>query len=193
MEPVRSFIAIELPDELKQQLTRLETELKKDGPPGVKWVSPESIHLTLKFLGNIAADKIEAVTGVMTESVRGIVPFRLSARGLGVFPNPKRAQVVWVGMEGDLDQLRQLQKQLEAELDRLGFPPEARAFTPHLTLARLRNYASPEERQRFGRLIADREFSAGDIEVESLSLMRSQLTRSGAVYSRLSSVRLTGK
>ncbi|MBN1862988.1 MAG: RNA 2',3'-cyclic phosphodiesterase [Dehalococcoidales bacterium] len=193
MEPVRSFIAIELPDELKQQLTRLETELKKDGPPGVKWVSPESIHLTLKFLGNIAADKIEAVTGVMTESARGIVPFRLSARGLGVFPNPKRAQVVWVGMEGDLDQLRQLQKQLEAELDRLGFPPEARAFTPHLTLARLRNYASPEERQRFGRLIADREFSAGDIEVESLSLMRSQLTRSGAVYSRLSSVRLTGK
>jgi 2'-5' RNA ligase len=192
MEPVRSFIAIKLPDELKLRLAQLETELKRDEPPGVKWVSPDSIHLTLKFLGNIAAGRIEAVTGAMEESARGIAPFRLRARGLGVFPNLQRAQVAWVGIDGEVGRLSQLQKQLESNLARLGFTPESRAFTPHLTLARLKNYASLDERQSFGRLIASREFAAGDIEVEAVSLMKSQLTRSGAIYSRLSSVRLKG-
>jgi 2'-5' RNA ligase len=192
MEPVRSFIAIKLPDELKLRLAQLETELKRDEPPGVKWVSPDSIHLTLKFLGNIAAGRIEAVTGAMEESARGIAPFRLRARGLGVFPNLQRAQVAWVGIDGEVGRLSQLQKQLESNLARLGFTPESRAFTPHLTLARLKNYASLDERQSFGRLIASREFAAGDIEVEAVSLMKSRLTRSGAIYSRLSSVRLKG-
>lgn len=192
MEPVRSFIAIKLPDELKLRLAQLETELKRDEPPGVKWVSPDSIHLTLKFLGNIAAGRIEAVTGAMEESARGIAPFRLRARGLGVFPTLQRAQVAWVGIDGEVGRLSQLQKQLESNLARLGFTPESRAFTPHLTLARLKNYASLDERQSFGRLIASREFAAGDIEVEAVSLMKSRLTRSGAIYSRLSSVRLKG-
>ena len=192
MEPVRSFIAIKLPDELKLRLAQLETELKRDEPPGVKWVSPDSIHLTLKFLGNIAAGRIEAVTGAMEESARGIAPFRLRARGLGVFPNLQRAQVAWVGIDGEVGRLSQLQKQLESNLARLGFTPESRAFTTHLTLARLKNYASLDERQSFGRLIASREFAAGDIEVEAVSLMKSRLTRSGAIYSRLSSVRLKG-
>lgn len=193
MEPVRSFIAIELPDGLKLRLAQLETELKRDEPPGVKWVSPNSIHLTLKFLGNIAAGSIEAVTGAMEESVRGIAPFRLRAEGLGVFPNLKWAQVAWVGIDGEVDRLSRLQKQLESNLARLGFTPESRAFTPHLTLARLKNYASPDERQSFGRLIAGCEFAAGDIAVEAVSLMKSQLTRSGAIYSRLSSARLKGR
>jgi 2'-5' RNA ligase len=193
MEQVRSFVAIELPDELKLRLTQLETELKGDEPPGVKWVSPESIHLTLKFLGNIDAGRIEAVTRAMEESVRGIAPFRLRVSGLGVFPSLKRAQVAWVGINGEVDQLSRLQKQLESNLARRGFPPESRAFTPHLTLARLKNYASPDERQSFGRLIASREFEAGDIEVEAINLMKSQLTRSGAIYSRLSSAQLEGK
>ena len=193
MEPVRSFIAIELPDELKLRLTQMETELKRDEPPGVKWVSPESIHLTLKFLGNIDAGRIEAITRAMEESAQGIAPFRLRASGLGVFPNQKRAQVAWVGINGEVDRLSRLQKQLESNLTRLAFTPESRAFTPHLTLARLKNYASPDERQSFGRLIASREFTAGNIEVVAINLMKSQLTRSGAIYSRLSSARLEGK
>jgi 2'-5' RNA ligase len=193
MEPVRSFIAIELPDDLKLRLTQLVTELKRDGPPAVKWVNPESIHLTLKFLGNIAAERIEAVTGAMEAAARGIAPFRLRAQGLGVFPNLKRAQVAWVGINGEVERLNRLQKQLESELARLGFSPESRAFTPHLTLARLKNYASPDERQHFGRLISSREFTAGDIEVAAVSLMKSQLTRSGAIYSRLSRTELKGK
>ena len=191
MEPIRSFIAIELPDELKSELTRLEARLKSDNQPGVKWVNPDSIHLTLKFLGNIAADRTGEITRAMENAVQGISPFHLEVKDLGVFPNLRRVQVIWVGISGEVEKLSQLQKRIESNLTPLGFASEPRAFTPHLTLARLRDQASLDERQRVGQLIADTKFEAAcTIEVDVISLMRSQLTREGAIYSRISSVGL---
>lgn len=190
MEQIRSFIAIELPDELKLELTQLEARLKADRQPWVKWVDPYSIHLTLKFLGNIAADRIGEITRAMEEAAQGISPLHLEVKGLGVFPNVRRVQVAWVGLGGDIDQLSRLQKRLESNLAPLGFAPESRAFTPHLTLARLRDQASPDERQRFGQRIVDTRFeTACVIKADAISLMRSQLTREGAIYSRIGSVR----
>jgi 2'-5' RNA ligase len=190
MEKVRSFIAIELPDELRQGLARLQARLKVD-KPRIKWVDPSSIHLTLKFLGSVDLAMIEAITQAMNESARSIPPFQLEVQELGAFPNLKRVQVVWVGLGGELDRLGQLQRLLEARLSRLGFAPEQRLFKPHLTLARLGNEASLEERQSFGQLIAATNFEPGyGIKVEILSLMKSQLTREGAIYSRLSSAEL---
>ena len=191
MEQIRSFIAIELPNELKLGLTQLETQLKSDKQPWVKWVNPEGIHLTLKFLGNIAVDRTGEITRATEEAVQGISPFRLEVKGLGVFPNLRRVQVAWVGISGEIDKLTQLQKRIETNLTPLGFAPESRAFTPHLTLARLRDRASLDERQRFGQLIANTKFEvAYTIEVDAISLMRSQLTREGAIYSRISLVKL---
>ena len=191
MEQIRSFIAIELPDELKLELARLEARLKSDKQPWVKWVSPEGIHITLKFLGNIAAETTGEITKAMEEAVQGISPFHLEVKGLGVFPNLRRVQVAWVGIIGEVDKLSQLQKRIETSLIPLGFAPESRVFTPHLTLARLRDQASLDERQRFGQLIANTKFeTASAIEVDAVSLMRSQLTREGAIYSRSSLVRL---
>jgi 2'-5' RNA ligase len=187
MEQIRSFIAIELPDELKLELIQLEARLKLDKQPWVKWVNPYSIHLTLKFLGNIAIDRTGEITGAIEEAVQGISPFHLEVKELGVFPNLRRVQVAWVGISGELDKLSQLQKRIETNLTPLGFAPESRAFTPHLTLARLRDQASLDERQRFGQLIANAKFEAAyTIEVDAISLMRSQLTREGAIYSRIS-------
>ncbi|MCL0046397.1 RNA 2',3'-cyclic phosphodiesterase [Dehalococcoidales bacterium] len=189
MEQVRSFIAIELADELKAGLAQLQSQLKRDKLPGVKWVDPYSIHLTLKFLGSVAVDRIGEITKAIEEAARGISPFYLEVKGLGVFPNLRRVQVVWVGVSGD--KLGQLQQRIESNLARLGFAPEWRPFTPHLTLARLRDRASPHERQRFGQLIASTKFEAAyTIKVDSISLMRSQLTREGAIYRRISLVRL---
>jgi len=194
MEQVRSFIAIELPDELKLGLTQLEAQLKMSQQPWMKWVDPYNIHLTLKFLGGIAVDRISEITGVMEEAIQGIPPFQLEVKDLGVFPNLRRVQVAWVGIRGEVDKLSQLQQHLESNLARLGFAPESRLFTPHLTLARLRNRASPDERQSFGQLIANTRFEATyTIKVDAISLMRSQLTREGAIYSRISSVRLNKK
>ncbi len=190
MEQIRSFIAIELPDEVRLELDQLEAQLKSGKQPWVKWVNPDSIHLTLKFLGNIASDRTGEITRAMEEAAQGIPPFHLEVKDLGVFPNLKRVQVVWVGISGEVDKLGEFQQRLESNLAGLGFAPESRPFTPHLTLARLRNQASLDERQRFGQLIAGSRFEAGAIEVDAINLMRSQLTREGAIYSRISSVRL---
>jgi len=172
MEQVRSFIAIELPDKLKLGLVQLQARLKLGKQPWVKWVDPYSIHLTLKFLGSIAVDRISEITRAMEEAAQAIHPFHLEVSDLGVFPNLRRVQVAWVGISGEVDKLGQLQQGIESNLARLGFAPESRPFTPHLTLARLRNQASPEERQRFGQLIAGTKFEVVyTIEVDAISLI----------------------
>jgi 2'-5' RNA ligase len=191
MEQIRSFIAIELPDELKARLDQLESQLKSGEQPWVKWVSPDSIHLTLKFLGSIATNRIGEITKAMEEATQGIAPFHLEIRGLGVFPNLRRVQVAWVGVSGEVDKLSQLQKRIEAELAPLGFAPESRPFTSHLTLARLRNQTPLDERQRFGQFITNCKFETTyTMEVNAINLMKSQLSREGAIYSRISSVKL---
>jgi 2'-5' RNA ligase len=191
MEQIRSFIAIELPDELKLGLVQLQARLKLGKQPWVKWVEPYSIHLTLKFLGSIAVDRIGEITRAVEEAAQGIPPFHLEVGDLGVFPNLRRVQVAWVGISGEVDKLGQLQQGIESNLSRQGFAPESRPFTPHLTLARLRDRASLEERQRFGQLIVGTKFEAVYvIEVDTISLMRSQLTSEGAIYSRISLVGL---
>ena len=191
MEQVRSFIAIELPDELKLGLAQLEAKLKMSNQPWVKWVDPYSIHLTLKFLGSIGVDRTGEVTKAMEAAVQGVPPFRLEVKDLGAFPSLRRVQVAWVGVSGEVDKLSQLQRLLESNLARLGFAPESRPFTPHLTLARLRNQASLDERQSFGELIATTKFEAAyTVKVDAISLMKSQLTGEGAIYSRISSVEL---
>jgi len=191
MEQIRSFIAIELPDELKSELVQLEARLKSIDQPFVKWVDPYSIHLTLKFLGNVAADRIGEITEAMEEATQGISSFHLQVRDLGVFPNLRRVQVAWVGLGGEIYKLAQLQQRIESSLETLGFTPESRKFVPHLTLARVRNRASLNERQRLGELIASTSFdTVHNIKVDSISLMKSQLTREGAIYTRISLVGL---
>ncbi len=192
MEEIRCFIAIELPEELKQELARLIVRLKARQPPPAKWVDPASIHLTLNFLGNVAVERIDEITMAMTEATRQIPPFQLEVKELGAFPNINRVQIVWVGISGELDTLIRLQRLLDSNLSQLGFNAEARAFTPHLTLARVRDQASPEERQKLGKLIAGTTFEAGIIKVKSIGLIKSQLTRAGAIYSRISLAELGG-
>ena len=192
MEQVRSFIAIELPDELKLELVQLQARLKLDSQPWVKWVDPHSIHLTLKFLSNIAVSKIGEITKAIEEATKGISPFNLEVKGLGIFPNLKRAQVAWVGVVGEVDKLARIQQRIEESLaTRLGFIRESRPFTPHLTLARVRDRASTEERQGFGQVITSASFETHHIiRVNAISLMQSQLTREGAIHRGISSVKL---
>jgi len=190
LEQIRSFIAIELPGDLKSLLDRLEAQLKVGKQPWVKWVSPGSIHLTLKFLGSVPVDKTIEITGAIEEAARGISPIHLKVEGLGVFPNPRMVQVAWVGLSGEVEKLKRLQGRIDAGLSRLGFAPESRPFTPHLTLARLSSRASPDERSQFGQLITGTKFAACPVEVDGVSLMKSQLSREGAIYSRISLTKL---
>jgi len=191
MEPVRCFVAVELPDEVKAGLKELQAKLMSGAQAPAKWVDPYSIHLTLKFLGGVAASRIAPITAAIEEAARGIAPFSLKVEGLGAFPNLRQPQVVWVGVSGEVDRLAQLQQRLESSLARLGFAPENRRFSPHLTLARVRDQASPLEREGLGSLISGTGFEAGhSFRVDSVSLMKSQLTREGAIYSRLGAAAL---
>lgn len=192
MESLRSFIAIELPEEVRDALNRLEDSLKLKGPASVaRWVNPAGIHLTLKFLGNISSDKVAGIVQVMEQAARKVAPFRLDVDGLGAFPDLKRPRVAWVGLEGEVDNLIRLQQLIDSGLARLGFARESRSFTPHLTLARLREGISAQERGSFGELITSSPFEASQtLNVDSISLMKSTLTPSGALYSCLALVKL---
>ncbi len=185
MEKIRSFIAIELPEGLKTELARLQYKLKVE-KPRIKWVSPDSIHLTLKFLGDIEIRAVDRIEQAMTEAVNGIESFDLTTRQLGVFPNPQRVQVVWVGLGGEIDVLNNLYCRLENSMAGIGFPPEKRGFKPHLTLARVADEALPDERKKFGDFISASKAEINcSIKAAGLSLMKSELTPRGAVYTRL--------
>lgn len=192
-QTIRSFIAIELTGEVRSGLHKIQAELKLPGYTFVKWVVPEGIHLTLKFLGNISEQKVTEITRVIEEASREACSFRLTIGGLGVFPNLRRPRVLWVGVGGEVEKLVELQQRIDHGLEPLGFVPEARPFAPHLTLARLREGTAADKLREFGDMIAQKS-ETGDYEmtVTSVSLMRSQLFPTGAVYSCLTNVELKG-
>lgn len=191
MEQIRSFIAVELPDPVKESLSSLKDRLRPAEHPYVKWVETEGIHLTLKFLGNIAQERVPQIIGAIAEASQGVSPFQIQIGGLGAFPSLQRPQVIWVAIIGEVERLITLQRGIDQALVSLGFTPESRPFTPHLTLGRLRERASPGGRKRIGDLMTDTKFEGGPaMEVSEISLMRSRLTPKGAIYSRIASVRL---
>ena len=194
MELVRSFIAIELPADVRAELASIEEKLKVRRHPFVKWVDPENIHLTLKFLGSVSGETIPEIVEAMSLVAQPVSPFTLQIGGTGAFPNWQRPQVVWVGVGGEMGRLTTLQRELEAALSPLGFPPESRPFSPHLTLGRLRERVTPEDRRRFGLWAQSVKFGASlSFEVNAVRLMKSQLTSSGPIYSELALVQLKAR
>ena len=190
-EQIRSFVAIELPEEAKKGLASLRRELERDEQRFVKWVDAGGIHLTLKFLGNIPSKRVPEITEAIKKAAQGLSPFLLEISGLGAFPSLKQVRVVWVGVGGELDKLSTLQQNIDSALAALGFAREERSFVPHLTVARVREGASTSERGRFGELVGSATFEGKyHVEVEAIKLMRSQLTPAGAIYTCLSVVGL---
>ncbi|MCD6568041.1 MAG: RNA 2',3'-cyclic phosphodiesterase [Dehalococcoidia bacterium] len=188
---IRSFIAIELPLEVRKELAMLRKEMERGGHRFVRWVNVDGIHLTLKFLGDISFEQVAEITEVMAKSRRGISSFQLELAGLGGFPDLKRPRIIWVGISGEVNQLLKLQRSLDLSLASLGFAREMRPFTAHLTLARVNQGISSVQLNSLGGLIAATEFEGKRaFEVDSVNLMRSHLTGGGAVYSCLSSVAL---
>ena len=189
MEQLRVFIAIELSEEITAYLARLQSELRKE--PFVKWVDPRGIHLTLKFLGNVASERVPEIARAVELACEGVAPFELSIGGPGAFPNLNAPRVVWVGAGGEVEKCAILKRRIDEEFVPLGFAAEGRAFVPHLTLGRVRESASAGERRRLGEAIKALEAgSRPSLLVSSVSLMRSRLTPAGALYSRLSVVDL---
>jgi 2'-5' RNA ligase len=192
MADIRSFVAIELPEEAKMALADLQRDLKIGAPPrAVRWVQTTSIHLTLQFLGDVAPAKVEPIGEALRGMCADLVPLVFEMRDVGVFPNPRRPRVVWVGVAEPQGLLVALQKKVTQALEPLGFEPEKRPYTPHLTLGRASDRASPRDLAELGDLVGRFEAgTVGQVSVDHITLMKSDLTSSGAVYTPLAVVAL---
>ena len=186
---IRSFIAIELPDEIRHALAEVQKHLRPD-VGGVRWVEPGSIHLTLKFLGDIPAEQIQPIVAAAMGAVQDEPPVSLGVSGLGAFPNPRRPRVIWVGIEGDVERLGRLQTRLEEALGPLGFPREERAFRPHLTVGRVKDPRRPPD---LTRALADVTVPrCNSFDVREILLYKSDLRPTGAIYTKLQHLPFAG-
>ena len=177
---MRVFIAIPLPVDLKAALVALQQELQPL-PLEAAWVREAGFHLTLKFLGDVDSTQVTPIVSCMAATVEHCQPFSLSLAGVGVFPHESNPRVLWVGVQDVTGDLRHMQHGLDAQLMQVGFPSEHRPFAPHLTLARLKRIL------RRGDFLATlklhRETMLGQLDVDHIELVESQLHPSGARYS----------
>jgi len=140
VQRIRAFIAIELPGAIQSEIEDISDELARAFPArSVRWVPPGNIHLTLKFLGDIRVNELSAIAGAIDRVAAGHDQHELCLSGLGCFPNKKRPRVFWIGLNGDIGDLRKLHGHLSTELSEIGWEPESRPFHPHLTLGRVKD------------------------------------------------------
>jgi 2'-5' RNA ligase len=184
---VRVFAALELPPELQRKLAEVQTGFEALMPGDwLRWVKSGGIHLTLKFYGEVLPDQVSQIEAGLSRSAASAEPIHVAVGGLGVFPNPQRPQVIWTALYGELSPLQRLQAAVEREAQALGFKSEARAFTPHLTLGRVKAGFKAAEHERLIQALAEaRGQRLGDFNPGHLSLMRSELRAGGSQYTRL--------
>jgi 2'-5' RNA ligase len=184
---MRTFIAIELPEEIKERIAAVQHQLRAAGP-GANWTRPEGIHLTLKFLGEVEEEKAPGIIEALQGACRGTEPLRLKIAGAGAFPNVKVPRVLWLGVQGDIERLATLQAAVEDAMERQGFERENRKFSPHLTLARIK---FPKPRDNWAAVIEKiKDVDLGGFEAERVSLMKSELKRDGAIYTEIGKMEL---
>ena len=191
---MRTFIALELSDEIRKKLGALIQDLRtavQFTPARPKWVRPESIHLTLKFLGQIEETMVEPIGEVMKKAALETPPFNIKVRNLGVFPHERKPRVLWTGLSSGGEQTERLQQKLESGLIPLGFEAEKRPFHPHLTLARIKALRGTGPMMKV--LANHKRRFVGENYIDKLALYKSELHPSGAVYTPLVEVPLTGE
>jgi len=186
MPTIRTFICIELSPEMRRKLGEMIGQLSHATPQrSVRWDRADKIHLTLKFLGDTPQGDVPRISEALANATRDIKKFSFTLDGLGCFPNLKQPRVVWVGVK-DSAALIEMQNMIEKHVVPLGFPKEERAFSPHLTLGRVRREASRAEAASVGEAVRVRaNQSFGIKSVSRVILMKSDLQRGGSIYTPL--------
>jgi 2'-5' RNA ligase len=187
MAKIRSFIALDLPEDLKKGLQNLQDKARKH-TDCVRWVKPDNIHLTLKFLGAIEESQVDPIARILENMTTGIAPFKLQVKGFGAFPNARSPKVIWVGMDDNQERVVLFQEKLEETLAAIGFAPEKRTYSPHLTLGRVKESRAKRDIEQLIEKYKDEDlgyFTAG-----SIVFYRSDLQPSGPVYSSLKTIQL---
>jgi 2'-5' RNA ligase len=181
MSMLRTFIAVDLPEDVKAGIAKSVSPLRPLCR-SIRWVRTEGMHLTLKFLGEIPKEQLQSVTAALEAALSGQPSFRFRLSGMGGFPNLRRPRVLWIGVPEGHEPLRKLAGVVEKALVPCGFPPEKRRFSPHLTIGRVK---SPGGIQAVLDRLPDIDYTSDPITAGAVKVMRSQLKPTGAEYSAL--------
>lgn len=183
---LRSFVAVEIPSDMQIALARSTAALQEALPkPLVRWVAPQNVHLTLKFLGDVSPANLELLADAMTAETITHEAFSMTVGGLGAFPSPRRARIIWVGLNAPAV-LTALLRGIEAVAARLGYAAEDRPFSPHLTIGRVGQNVSGSDLQRIrNALEATMVDTLGTVRVAAVNVFKSDLKPGGAVYTPL--------
>lgn len=177
---MRLFVAIDLPESIRAGMARLRASLEP-ASPGLRWVRPEGVHITLKFIGEVAEEWLAAIRQALSE-VKGFEPAEITIAGSGFFPTDKHARVFWIGVEAK-PSLADLAEAIESRLDLVGIRREERAFHAHLTLGRFRE---PENPARLKEALAKAgPIHLGGFRAHEFHLFQSHLSPKGAEYTKL--------
>lgn len=179
---MRIFIAVEIPGPVKEKISHIQQELKGEVEK-IKWVNPELLHFTLKFLGEISEEGLKKVKEITLQIARESKSFTLNIKGMGVFPSYSSPRVIWIGVDEGKEAIGKLAKKLDEELSKEGFIKEKREWIPHLTIGRVKFL---REKEKLKELIHSREeIEIGEVKVENLSVIQSYLTPKCSIYKTL--------
>jgi len=185
---MRTFISIEIPEEIKNNIEKLINELKLILTP-IKWVDKKNLHITLKFLGWVEDEKMEPIEKCITECAKGFKPFTLSFAGMGAFPDLKHARVIWIGTKDGSGNAKEMADCIERKASKKGFREEEREFSSHLTIGRIKEKIDAGAVSKFVSEHENSEF--GSFNVEYVSIMKSTLRRTGPIYEEVKRIKLT--
>ena len=191
MSLLRAFIAVEIPHEIHQAIQKETAPIRAAlNASFVRWVPPSNIHLTLKFLGDVSPTNVELLAQMLSVEISQHQSFEMEFKGMGAFPNPKQARVIWIGIQAPAG-LEALQHGIEAATATLGYPTETRSFSPHLTIGRVKQNIGSAGLQKIRTVLEEtRVGTLGTTCVTAVHLFKSDLKPSGAVYTRLFSAPL---
>jgi len=187
-DALRAFIAVEIPPEIRDAIGDIRRKLKKTGADA-RWVKPENMHLTLRFLGNdVPRETVDAIGTMLHRQLSTVQQFTITMSGLGAFPNVTRPRIVWLGIEPSDGPLPALRDAVEKAVEEAGWPRDERRFAAHLTLGRVKSQSGIGKLRRL--LESGWNDPVGSTIVDSVALIRSSLTRNGPVYETLTTVPL---
>lgn len=182
-EIMRTFIAIDIPERLKDKLRALQAEMKQFNAP-VRWVAADGLHLTVKFLGEVSEAKLPSLYDPLTDIARWSKPFEIYLERLGTFPREQSPRVIWVGARSDGDGLAGIAGSIETAMVAQGFPAEERGFNPHLTLGRVKGADNLFRLMTYVKLYSESQ-AVGSFTADTMHLYKSTLTPAGSVYEKI--------
>jgi len=189
-EMIRAFIAIELPEQIHDNLRKLQDNLKEP-MPDVRWIKYGNVHLTLKFLGDIESKRVDKIIKSIMDITEHFPSFTASLSGIGAFPNSRKPSIIWAGIDKGFNVISEIAREIESSMEKLGFPREKRPFKPHLTIGRVREIRHADMMaESLENLTID---DIGEFAVEKVSLIKSQLDPAGSIYTILGEALLEGR